>query len=86
MSAVAGSGSSPQVQREFAKWICEAKHTFTKPKQAKAIAAERIARDPSIKALYVYRCPACRLFHLTRKPNRYGAIARRPEAQGADHE
>lgn len=61
----------------YAKWICETKLTFKNPKDARATARERISADQSLNRLFTYRCPACRCYHLTKKPNRYGPIATR---------
>lgn len=47
---------------EYAKWICETKLTFKRPKDARSIARERLAADQSIDRLFIYRCPACRCY------------------------
>ena len=63
MSAVEGAAA----HMEYAKWICATKTPFKTRGCARATAAERVALDPTLKALYAYRCPACHTFHLTRK-------------------
>ena len=52
---------------EFAKWICAAKTPYSTRGKSKAMAQQRLDRDPTLKALYGYRCAACKTWHLTKK-------------------
>ena len=54
---------------EYAKWICDTKTAHLTRGKARAKAIERLERDPTLQALYGYRCTACRTWHLTRKKN-----------------
>lgn len=59
--------SGPDAHLEYAKWICATKTPYKTRCRARATAVERVSRDPSLKALYAYRCSACHTFHLTKK-------------------
>ncbi len=54
---------------EFAKWICATKTPHKTKGKARIAAQTRIAADRTLKALYGYRCAACRTWHLTKKKN-----------------
>lgn len=55
---------------------CDAKAKYPSEERARETAARSLKLTQKVKALYVYPCPLCRRWHLTRRNNGYPAVTR----------
>jgi hypothetical protein len=61
-------------------WVCIHKNRFNDEMQARAAALVQLDRSPDLNRLFVYTCPYCRGWHLTRtkKSSKYKVTRGKP--------
>lgn len=76
--------SPPQVETKSAR-VCASKHRHPDEITARAAAAMHIEQIANVDTLYVYRCPECNGWHLTKHPNGVPVRAGDPVAEESAH-